>query len=157
MKIIDNFLDNENFKFLQNIVMGDMFPWYFNNFKSDGNDLTNYQFTHTVFKDQKINSEFIQHMDVFLKKLNVKEIFRIKFNLTTRTHKIINQLYHTDYKNCTTSIFYFNTNNGKTIFKNGQKINSLENRMVIFDSNLEHAATTHTDEKIRVVLNINFK
>ena len=49
-----------------------------------------------------------------------------------------------------------NTNNGKTIFKHGEEVNSVANRMVIFDSNLEHAATSHTDEKTRVVVNFNY-
>ena len=49
-----------------------------------------------------------------------------------------------------------NTNNGKTIFKHGEEVNSVANRMVIFNSNLEHAATSHTDEKTRVVVNFNY-
>jgi hypothetical protein len=33
---------------------------------------------------------------------------------------------------------------------------SKKNRIVIFPSNLKHAGTTHTDEKIRAVININY-
>ena len=95
-------------------------------------------------------------MDSFFKGLDIKEIFRIKMNLTTRTEKLFNHLYHTDFKDCTTAIFYMNTNNGKTIFKHGEEVNSIANRIVIFNSNLEHAATSHTDEKTRVVINFNY-
>jgi hypothetical protein len=49
-----------------------------------------------------------------------------------------------------------NTNNGKTIFKNGKQINSIENRIVIFDSNLQHTGTSHTDTKRRVLINFNY-
>ena len=156
IEIIDNFLDKETFNSMQSFVLGDSFPWYFNDFKSDGTDVHNFQFTHTVIRQGQITSEFIQHMDPFFKGLNVKEVFRVKMNLTTKTEKLFNHLYHTDFKDCTTSIFYMNTNNGKTIFKNGKEVNSIANRMIIFNSNLEHAATSHTDEKMRVVINFNY-
>jgi len=156
IEIIDNFLDKETFNSMQSFVLGDSFPWYFNDFKSDDTDVHNFQFTHTVIRQGQITSEFIQHMDPFFKGLNVKEVFRVKMNLTTKTEKLFNHLYHTDFKDCTTSIFYMNTNNGKTIFKNGEEVNSVANRMITFNSNLEHAATSHTDEKTRVVINFNY-
>ena len=152
IKIIDNFLEEDVFIGIQNIVMGDYFPWYFNDFKSDGYDTHNYQFTHTIVREGEVQSDFFQYMDPFFKGLEVKEIIRVKMNLTTRTEKLFNHLYHTDFKDCTTAIFYMNTNNGKTIFKHGEDAN----RMVIFNSNLEHAATSHTDEKTRVVVNFNY-
>ena len=156
IKIIDNFLEDNVFTRIQNIVMGDYFPWYFNDFKSDGYDTHNYQFTHTIVREGEVQSDFFQYMDPFFKGLEVKEIIRVKMNLTTRTEKLFNHLYHTDFKDCTTAIFYMNTNNGKTIFKHGEEVNSVANRMVIFNSNLEHAATSHTDEKTRVVFNFNY-
>ena len=156
IKIIDNFLEDTVFKGIQNFVMGDYFPWYFNDFKSDGYDTHNYQFTHTIVREGGVQSDFFQYMEPFFKGLEVKEIFRVKMNLTTRTEKLYNHLYHTDFKDCTTAIFYMNTNNGKTIFKHGEEVNSVANRMVIFNSNLEHAATSHTDEKTRVVVNFNY-
>ena len=58
----------------------------------------------------------------------------------------------------TTAIFYLNTCNGYTKFrKSGKKIKTVANRMVIFDSNLEHAAFSQTDEKVRVVINFNYE
>ena len=156
IKIIDNFLEDTVFKSIQNFVMGDYFPWYFNDFKSDGYDTHNYQFTHTIVREGGVQSDFFQYMEPFFKGLEVKKIFRVKMNLTTRTEKLFNHLYHTDFKDCTTAIFYMNTNNGKTIFKHGEEVNSVANRIVIFNSNLEHAATSHTDEKTRVVINFNY-
>ena len=57
---------------------------------------------------------------------------------------------------CKTAILYINTNNGITIFETGEEIKSEENKIVMFPSNLKHTGTTHTDEKVRVVLNINY-
>ena len=159
IEVIDNFLEEDVFKEIEKILMGDKFPWFFNDFKNDDNDINNFQFTHTVVRGNgNIESKFIQYMKPFFDKLNIKKIFRIKINLTTRTEKLFNHLYHTDVSfQCTTAIFYINSNNGKTIFKNGEEVNSVANRMVIFNSNLEHAATSHTDEKTRVVINFNYE
>ena len=159
IKVIDNFLEEDNFKEIEKILMGDKFPWFFNDFKNDDDDINNFQFTHTVVRGNgNIESKFIQYMKPFFDKLNIKKIFRIKINLTTRTQNLFNHLYHTDVSfQCTTAIFYINSNNGKTIFKHGEEVNSVANRMVIFNSNLEHAATSHTDEKTRVVINFNYE
>lgn len=158
IKIIDNFLEKDTFIGIQNILMGDKFPWFFNDFKSDADDIHNYQFTHTVIRGNgEIESKFIKHMKPFFDELDIKKIFRIKINLTTKTEKLFNHVYHTDIPLlCTTAIFYVNSNNGKTIFKHGEDVDSVANRMVIFNSNLEHAATSHTDEKTRVVINFNY-
>ena len=159
IKVIDNFLEEDIFKEIEKILMSDKFPWFFNDFKNDSDDINNFQFTHTVVRGNgNVESKFIQYMKPFFDKLNIKKIFRIKINLTTRTQKLFNHLYHTDVPfQCSTAIFYINSNNGKTIFKNGEEINSVANRMVIFNSNLEHAATSLTDEKTRVVINFNFE
>ena len=55
-----------------------------------------------------------------------------------------------------TGIFYLNSNDGYTFFENGEKIKSVENRMVIFPSSLYHAGTTHTDAQYRCVVNMNW-
>ena len=49
-----------------------------------------------------------------------------------------------------------NTNDGFTEFKNGDIIESIANRMVIFDSSLEHTGTSCTNKKRRIVLNFNY-
>ena len=55
-----------------------------------------------------------------------------------------------------TGIFYLNSNNGSTVFKSGEEVQSQANRLVLFDSQLEHSGTSCTDERRRVVLNINY-
>ena len=49
-----------------------------------------------------------------------------------------------------------NTCNGYTKLKKGGKVKSVANRMLIFDSDLEHAGFTCTDEQNRVVVNFNY-
>ena len=65
--------------------------------------------------------------------------------------------YHIDGYDCShTSIYYVNTNNGYTKFKKGGKVKSVENRMVIFDSDDWHQGFTCTDQQRRVLINFNF-
>jgi len=86
-------------------------------------------------------------------------LYRCKANLNPREDKNY-QLgdYHSDYNlTCKTAILYINTNNGYTKFKGvDDVVESVENRIVIFDSHLKHVGFTCTDEKTRVLININY-
>ena len=83
-------------------------------------------------------------------------LMRIKANLNVATKEYLTRELHTDFNvPCTTAIAYMNTNNGYTLFEDGTKVESKENRVVIFDSSLRHAGIP-TDKKRRVVINFNF-
>jgi hypothetical protein len=90
--------------------------------------------------------------------VNPSAIMRIKANLTVATDRIIEYPFHVDIKNFkgTTAVFYVNNNDGYTIFKDGSVVESKENRLVIFNSEILHAGTTCTDAKIRCVINFNY-
>ena len=80
-----------------------------------------------------------------------------KANIILRRSKIIEHGFHNDVKfQCRTGILYLNTNDGYTCFEDGSKIESVENRFVAFDSGLKHSGTTCTNERCRIVLNINY-
>ena len=51
---------------------------------------------------------------------------------------------------------HLNTCDGYTVFKNGEKVESVANRYIEFDSNLMHSGTSTTDSKRRVVINFNY-
>ena len=100
-------------------------------------------------------------MNHILKKLSVIDkfvsLYRMKVNLNQRTSKIIEHGVHNDVKfKCRTGILYLNSNDGYTMFEDGTKIESIKNRFVSFDSNLKHSGTTCTNERCRIVLNINY-
>jgi len=42
------------------------------------------------------------------------------------------------------------------MFESGERVGSLENRLVVFDSNIMHSGHSQTDTNIRVVLNLNY-
>ena len=156
MKTIDNFLKKEDLNKIKNEILNVDFPWYFQSHKVIEGD-GQIQFTHTVWRNGELNSPFRHLVDIFLLKLKAKKIIRAKFNLTWKTDKILNSQYHvaTPIKS-KTAIFYLNTNNGKTFFKNKKSVKSVENRMVTFNSSIKHMGTTHTDTDYRLVLNINY-
>ena len=161
MNIHDNFLPEKDFKDLTNIVTSTMFPWYLNHgvsFQDDGL----VQFTHTIYKnDSFISSYTLGGLDIFKNLLQMTSLVRVKFNLLHRTDKRIVHLPHTDLKDpidsLKTAILYLNTNNGYTEFETGEKVESVKNRLVVFDAKIKHNGTTNTcDTPYRIVLNLNY-
>jgi hypothetical protein len=165
-KVIDNLLPVDEFRLIQERMLSTDFPWYYNTSVNQayGNILDNtgdFQFTHVFYKDFRPNSdEFINVMWPVLQRIQPASIIRIKANLLTKESTIVEHGLHTDIPDlkipCKTAIFYINTNNGYTIFEDGTKINSLENRLVIFDSNMLHSGSSCTDAKVRCVINLNY-
>ena len=165
-EIIDNFLPEDVFLPIQEFLMGAFFPWYFGkqilSFKST--DKLDYQFIHSFYHlDHGVGviSRF-EVIEPIIKKLDCFCLLRAKANLKTlypgSQDKQKNN-YHIDFdKDCiTTAILYINTNNGYTIFKDTkQKIDCVANRLVKFNSKLEHDGISSNDSKQRVVINFNY-
>ena len=159
IEVIDNFLPVPQFRQLKEKMFDEYFPWQYNNEKTDGEDhLWNFQFFH-MFQNaaESYRSEYFPILEPLLLDLGALFSIRIKANITGVSDKIRMYNMHTDtpYR-CKTAVYYLNTNNGKTIFEGDLEVESVENRVAIFDSNLKHTATTHTDEKVRCVINFNY-
>jgi hypothetical protein len=163
--IIDNFLDKKEFNEIQEVILSNWFPWYKLDYKlnpdkklSDGDEIYNLQFIHTFYKDYRPWSDFMTLLQPVTNKLDPLAYIRIKANLTTATKNKFIYGFHCDVENSnsTTAILYLNENDGGTIFENGQFVQSKENRLCLFESGIKHSATSHTDTKIRCVLNFNY-
>ena len=170
IKNLNNFLPKNLQDEIENTLLSVDFGWFYfpttgdeNSFK-DNNVIETYHLTHTLyFYDDGINSPYYNLVKKILEyvqekeNIKVKTLLRIKANFSAKTHELIEYGHHVDYKNCTTSIFYVNSNDGYTIFKKNKKIiNSEENKFISFNSNLMHAGTTCTDQNYRVVINFNY-
>ena len=163
--IKDNFLDKSTFNSIKNTIFdadtSRTFPWFLQNFKVKKGD-GEIQFTHTFFEEHAINSIYFKTLVPLLTKLKVRALQRIKVNNTIKTNEIRSYGYHVDFtasKNQTvgkTGLFYLHTTNGPTFFKNGKKVDCVENRMVIFPQDMSHTGSTHTDHLCRGVININW-
>jgi hypothetical protein len=55
-----------------------------------------------------------------------------------------------------TAIYYVNSTDGYTEFRDGTKVPSVENSMVVFPSYMEHTGTTCTDKRSRININMNY-
>ncbi len=154
MEIIDDFLPKKQFDYLQKIVLSTYFPWNYSGKQSYEETDDSFHFQHTFYREKESPSGYNAIIHPCLQKLGGK-LIRAKAVLTTKTEHSRSSGFHIDYKDMTTATYYLNTNNGYTEFKDGKKVDSISNRMLIFDSNLEHAGITCTDEKRRVLINFN--
>tara|TARA_R100000353_G_scaffold173972_2_gene141058 strand:+ start:56 stop:532 length:477 start_codon:yes stop_codon:yes gene_type:complete len=157
MNIYKNFLSKDEFNKIETTIMGNMFPWFFNDGLVTEKDKF-FQFTFTFVRENKNNchASIMSILNPILDKIKYKRMERIKANLLPRTEKLIEHHFHSDFPNVKTGIYYLNNCNGYTKFKNGKKIKSEKNKYIEFDSNLKHTGSTCTDAKRRVVINFNY-
>ena len=165
--IIDNFLPSNEFKPLQDMMMGHHLAWYY----SDGtitydNPKGSFQFStgfyekgspHIICNIELLSEKIKCCLDRLMEIEKVEKLYRIKANLNPKTlfHRGLG--YHTDgFENGKTAILYVNTNNGWTHIKKCGKIKCVANRIVIFDCRHEHQGYTCTDQKARFLINFNY-
>ena len=173
MEIIDNAISEIDLKTIQDLLLSPAFPWYFNQYTIDEHtardDMNDFQLCHSFYVNAKrygyVGSDHFEVIEPILDKLKTRTLIRIKANLNTiAPKKDMIAGWHCDYNLkpdekgiVKTAIFYVNTNNGYTIFKKSKKkVKSVENRLVIFPTELEHCGVSCTDNKQRVVINFNF-
>ena len=167
VEVIDNFLSDYYFKQIQSTLLGEYFWWFHNEYilHEDQDKNKRFQFMNILYDERpEYDGETPSYdlirdsLNVIGQKLNITALYRIKANLRLRS--FFNRSgggYHIDPYDCShTSIYYINTNNGYTKFKNKGKVKSVENRMVVFPSHLEHQGYTCSDKLNRVVVNFNY-
>ena len=158
-KVIDNFLEKNFFKNFKKLMFSENINWYWRN-KTVVNEKDSFYFTHSFYNDWKINSAFFsEYINPVLIKLNCFTPIQIRANLTINQKKN-NVSFHTDYniKESKTAILYMNTCNSCTVLSKNEKIKikSKENRLLIFDSLIEHSVLLESDVLRRIVINFNF-
>ena len=174
MKIIDNFLDKEDFIRLLFELDDPNMPWLQSTILSSRAISEHFRKHKKLILDDKYNIQFCHILgedEIFLKplfeKLGVVNLHRCKVNLTVANENHIGHGFHIDISsgiqntkesfNCNTAILYINDNNGYTEFDTGEKVKSVQNRVVIFKNGLLHQGVSCTDVSKRLVLNINYE
>ena len=170
-QVIDNFLPKEHFNDLHDLMIGKKMIWNWNDVVDyRGGSENQFQLTHTFFRHSE---GFISPLSYLIKPfedlLKVGVYVRIKANLNPKSEENCREgKFHYDHElvgsklpdgtlTSYTAIYYVNTNNGYTLFKDGDyKVDSVGNRVAIFDSTKLHKAVRCTDEKTRVVINFNY-
>ena len=97
-----------------------------------------------------------EHLVPIIEKLNYKALIRIKANMYSSTENMLEHAPHQDFTFYNKSaLYYVNSNNGYTQIGD-HKIESIKNRLVVFDGSIDHYSTNCTDEQVRVTVNFNF-
>ena len=182
-EIYDRALPENIFREMQNNFYNVPFPWYLEpKDRSKGNyyesPLNNYEITdHTQFNHlfYHVNhrnawSEFTPWINPVLNILHPRAWFRVKANYVARGHKPgISRGWHYDssgtmnmekgnppHPDFKIAVLYLNTNNGYTIMETDNKVDSIENRLVIFPNKVLHTAILQTDTPHRMLINMVF-
>ena len=157
MKVIDNYLGKNNHLILKNTMESNSFFWFYNPTKiTFSTDLFNYQFSHIFYTNNSINSDYFKILKDLLEKIKPLSLIRIKANLNPISHNLVESKEHIDQPfKCKTAIYYVNSNNGYTMI-DGKKVESVEDRIVFFDSDVKHYGTNSTNCKNRMVINFNY-
>tara|TARA_R100001015_G_C4479369_1_gene60367 strand:+ start:86 stop:565 length:480 start_codon:yes stop_codon:yes gene_type:complete len=157
IEIIDNFLEEDEFNKIRDVLMSDNFPWFYNDYITNKNDLSHkFYFTHTFYRQPARISNWFDLWINTLQKLKCNSIIRIKANIYPKNNKEEINKPHIDYKfkhkGC---LLYVNDNNGATYFKD-KKVIPKANRIVLFDPSIEHSSSLCTNAKRRVTVNFNY-
>ena len=162
VKVIENFLEDNFFEDLRKLIIESEFSWFRRDHMVNDNDKTLGYFSHSFFNKYGVNCK---HYDQFivpiLEKLNAHAVIQVRANLSPSCfYKGIKSEFHTDSNHPSkTAILYLNTCDGGTELKIDDEIQLVKaekNKMLIFDTNVEHRGTPSTDVDFRYIINFNY-
>ena len=91
--------------------------------------------------------------------MGFRNITRIKANLYPRTEEVQVHPFHSDTNEIEAlqgALLCLNTCDGYTGFEDGTEVDSVENRVVFFDSTKPHHSTSCSNAAYRLNINVNF-
>ena len=167
--VVDNFLDEESFNTLKNSIIGNGdYPWYVYDSVANGrqdpkikteieDNLWSWYAIHLVHSIVPQSSSFDYIFQLFKPRMDIKALIRIKVNYYPYTSEIKEHAKHIDFDyRHKGAVFSLNTCNGFTRMSNGDKVQSVANRMVFFDPSELHNSTTTSNAKGRYNINFNY-
>ena len=166
--VIDDYLPQKEFEILQSAIMepsnipNENIGWEYSPIITSKDnpkeDWKYFYMLHLIYSHSLVLSPFFyEKMYPILNELNIKALIRIKCNMYPNAEKVHEHKEHIDYQwKHKTALFSLNTCNGYTKLKDGTKINSVANRMLLFDASLSHQSTTTSDTTARFNINFNY-
>lgn len=162
--VYDNFLNAEEYGVIkQHLGPGGGFPWKLGP-RINNNDQTNEDmyFATMVYHSYQdgwqpdINSYPFQ---TITSKIHIESLFRIKSNLyfPSKTEKVHHHAPHRDsnFKH-QGALFFLTTCDAPTTMADGTQIDSVENRLMLFDPTSMHSSSSPTNTPYRVTVNFNY-
>lgn len=170
MKIFDNFLDEGAFEKLDLAIMGQRMTWHFapftaGKYESNGGP-DQFFFGHTIYQNHTWTSGLSKDLAPLIQKIGPMALHMVRANLMTKSNSHVESEFHSDLDlnsptldkvaQWTTAIFYINDCDGYTKLETGEIIESRQNRLLTFPANIRHLGATCTNEKRRVLINLNY-
>ena len=169
LKIIDNFLTDNDFNLLVSNTVGrndghqvqfrvvsnvenfgaieENWSWY----------MINMLYSTDTPQNEICGKIYEMFVPKFKKLANFKTMIRIKMNAYPYTNVVKEHKEHIDFNyEHIGAVFSLNTCDGYTKFSDGTKSESIANRIVFFDASKEHSSTTTSNAKLRYNINFNF-
>ena len=170
LKIIDNFLDENEFNILTNntVDRSDGHQTEFRvvsnveNFGSYSEDYWSWYMIHMIYANDIPQSQICDDIckmfiPRFLQVANFRTMIRIKINAYPYTNIVKEHDEHIDFEFSNIgAVFSLNTCDGFTKFSDGTKVESVANRIVFFDASKFHHSSTTSNAKLRYNINFNF-
>ena len=164
-EVIDNFLPQKEFEKIKLEIMNEnMAQWVYTpnvtGMDSEEDNLKKWKYfymSHAIYSGGIITSPHYDHLIPIFEQLDIKALIRIKCNMYPNTQEIYEHDKHTDYDfSHKAAILYINTCDGYTKLADGTKIDSVENRMLLFDASTPHQSTTTSNTTARFNINFNY-
>lgn len=164
IKLFDDALPKEDQNYLEDILLGSDFPYYFRDNTSYDYQQDTCQFQHNFRYFGKDNSkyfeEFYGKFKPFIEKNSpFKNVLRMKTNLLLNNKANCFNSIHTDYYGDHINlIYYVNNSDGDTFIFDDGKIKNIrpkKGRILLFDGKYEHASSNPIESKYRSIINFN--
>ena len=163
-EVIDNFLSQKEFEEIKLEIMNEnMAQWVYTpnvtGMDSEEDNLKKWKYfymSHAIYSGGIITSPHYDHLIPIFEQLDIKALIRIKANMYPSTENLLEHAPHQDFSfNNKSALYYVNTNDGYTQIGD-IKVDSIKNRIVVFDGSREHYSTNCTNTQVRVSVNFNF-
>ncbi|RYZ08543.1 MAG: 2OG-Fe(II) oxygenase [Comamonadaceae bacterium] len=165
MQVLDDFLDAGEHAALLAAVASPAFPWRRTPILFPApaglDEAGNVQFVHGFLQHKPgfdFRSDRLPLVRPLLDRLAARAWIKVKLNRTLPRGQHLVYGWHVDTRRpgATTGVYYLNANDGYTAFEDGRRVDSVANRLVLFDARSRHSGASCTDAPQRLVLNLNF-
>ncbi len=172
LRVKDNFLSDRDFWFLKDLFFNEgtiYYPTWTIATTDEVSRPDNYDdwfLTHPIYDDTKIlSTAFDDVKEKLVEPIKLLELTdfaaltRLKVNFYPHTNEVNEHKAHTDTSHTRRwrgGIYCLNTCDGYTGFPDGTKVDSVENRLILFDSLEPHFSTSTSNAQARLNININY-
>jgi hypothetical protein len=162
--VYDNFLNAEEYGIIkQYLGPGGAFPWRLgsriNAHDESNDDMYFATMIYHSYEDGWKNDIDSKPFQFISSKIHIESLFRIKANLyfPSKTKEVQHHAPHRDsnFKH-QGALFFLTTCDAPTTMEDGTKIESIENRLLLFDPTSMHSSSSPTNAPYRVTINFNY-